>query len=208
MIPRMRGYAAGALTALLLAVPALAAAQNMDDMPGMKMTVAVAPIPAGSDYTAADVAFMQGMIIHHTQALRMAAMAPTHGAGKDVSIICKKITISQNDDITFMKTWLADRNQPAPAPDDPTMMAGMLTAAQMAQLDSARGTDFDRLFLQGMIQHHAGALMMVKDLFATPGAGQASEMFRFASDVDADQRAEIGRMQRILNSLKGSPART
>lgn len=179
----------------------------MGGMHGMKMSVAVAPIPPGSDYTAADVAFMQGMIIHHMQALRMAGMAPTHGAGKDVSIICKKIMISQTDDITFMKTWLADRHQPAPAPDDPTMMAGMLTPAQMAQLDSARGRAFDRLFLTGMIQHHTGALMMVKDLFATPGAGQASEMFRFASDVDADQRAEIGRMQHLLNSLQGSPAR-
>jgi uncharacterized protein (DUF305 family) len=204
---RWQAAAAAVGAGLMLGLPTLAAAQNMDDMPGMKMTVAVAPIPAGADYTAADVAFMQGMIIHHMQALKMAAMAPTHDAGRDVAIICKKITISQNDDITFMKTWLADRNQPAPAPDDPTMMAGMLTAAQMAQLDSARGRAFDRLFLTGMIQHHAGALMMVKDLFAAPGAGQASEMFRFASDVDADQRAEIGRMQKLLNSLQGSPAK-
>jgi uncharacterized protein (DUF305 family) len=177
----------------------------MSGMGSMRMSVSVGPIPPGSDYTAADVAFMQGMVVHHGQALRMAAMASTHGAGRDVSIVCHKILISQNDDITFMDTWLADRHQPAPDPKDlnPMMMPGMLTPAQMAQLDSARGPAFDRLFLTGMIQHHSGALMMVKDLFAVPGAGQAPEMFRFASDVDADQRAEIARMQGMLNSLKG-----
>ena len=178
---------------------------SMPGMPGMKMSVSVGPIPPGSDYTAADVAFMQGMIIHHGQALKMAAMAATHGASQSVTLLCKKITISQTDEITMMKTWLADRHQAAPDPNDPNpmLMPGMLTPAQMAQLDAARGTEFDSLFLTGMIQHHSGALSMVKDLFASPGAGQASEMFRYASDVDADQRAEIARMQGMLNSLKG-----
>ena len=135
----------------------------------------------------------------------MSAMAASHGASQGVALVCKKITISQTDEIGMMQVWLADRHQTAPDPDDPhpMMMPGMLTPAQMAQLDAAHGAAFDTLFLQGMIQHHIGALLMVKNLFATPGAGQASEMFRFASDVDADQRAEIDRMQHMLISLKG-----
>lgn len=166
------------------------------------MSMSEIKIPPGANYTAADVRFMQGMIHHHAQALRMAAMAPTHGAGPSVRILCEKINVSQKDEIALMSTWLKDRNQVVPDPNDPhpMMMPGMLTDAQLAALDQARDSTFDRLFLTGMIQHHEGAIQMVKDLFATPGAGQASEVFRFASDVDTDQRGEIARMQAMLAS--------
>ena len=166
------------------------------------MSMAEIKIPPGANYTAADVRFMQGMIHHHAQALKMAAMAPTHGAGPSVQLLCKKIDVSQKDEIAMMSTWLKDRNQAVPDPNDPhpMMMPGMLTDAQLTELDKARDSTFDRLFLTGMIQHHEGAIQMVKDLFATPGAGQASEIFRFASDVDTDQRGEIARMQAMLES--------
>ena len=166
------------------------------------MSMAEIKIPPGANYTAADVRFMQGMIHHHAQALKMAAMAPTHGAGPSVQLLCTKIDVSQKDEIAMMSTWLKDRNQAVPDPNDPhpMMMPGMLTDAQLTELDKARDSTFDRLFLTGMIQHHEGAIQMVKDLFATPGAGQASEIFRFASDVDIDQRGEIARMQAMLES--------
>lgn len=184
------------LLAIALAIGSGASAQ----MPSMSMPEV--KVPAGANYTVADVRFMQGMIHHHAQALEMAAMAPTHGAGASVALLCRKIDVSQRDEIKLMSTWLADRHQSVPDPGDPhpMMMPGMLTDAQMAELDRARGADFDRLFLTGMIQHHRGALRMVADLFATPGAAQAGEMFRFASDVDADQRAEIKRMEAMLQA--------
>jgi uncharacterized protein (DUF305 family) len=181
------------------AAPLLGACRG-NEKPAMSM--AEIKIPPGANYTAADVRFMQGMIHHHAQALKMAAMAPTHGAGPSVQLLCKKIDVSQKDEIALMSTWLKDRNQAVPDPNDPhpMMMPGMLTDAQLAALDQARDTTFDRLFLTDMIQHHEGAIKMVADLFATPGAGQASEMFRFASDVDADQRGEIQRMRAMLAS--------
>jgi uncharacterized protein (DUF305 family) len=169
--------------------------------------------------SAADVHFMQGMIAHHAQALVMAAMAPTHGASAKVLLLCKKIAISQHDEIVMMQNWLTERNQRAPDPKDPhfnempgmpgmqDMMPGMLSAEQLEQLDQAKDTAFDRLFLTFMIQHHQGALTMVADLFASPGAGQGADIFRYATDVDADQRAEIGRMQLMLNSSSGSQSR-
>lgn len=172
----------------------------------------------GTGFVVADAQFMQGMIGHHAQALVMAAWAPTHGASARVALLCRKIMISQHDEIVMMQNWLKDRNQSAPDPSampahdgmimsmaDPAMlMPGMLTAEQLKQLDQAKDTAFDRLLLTGMIQHHEGALKMVADLFATPSAGQGSEIFRYATDVDADQRAEIDRMQQMLNSSPGS----
>jgi uncharacterized protein (DUF305 family) len=162
-------------------------------------------IPATADYSEADVRFMQGMIHHHAQAIVMSAMAPTHGAGRLVALLCKKINISQSDEIRLMQTWLKVRNQPVPDPNaaHPMVMPGMLTPDQMKQLDAAHGTEFDRLFLTFMIQHHRGALTMVSDLF-DHGGGQPSEMFQYASDVNADQSGEIGRMQDMLTSLPGS----
>ena len=166
---------------------------------------------AGPGYTVADVRFMQHMIGHHAQALVMAAMAPTHGASDRMLQLAEKIDISQRDEIAFMKQWLAERGQAVP-PDDHmahSAMPGMLSAEQMARLDAARGAEFERLFLRFMIRHHEGALQMVDELFDAPGAGQDPDIFRFATDVDADQRDEIHVMQIMLDTLTNprSPAR-
>ena len=171
------------------------------------------PTPSGPPYTAADVKFMQGMIGHHAQALVMAAMAPTHGARAQVSLFCKKVIISQRDEIVFMQTWLKDRGKTVPDPaahmdmnmdmgDHSMLMPGMLTPEQMKQLDQAKDTTFDRLFLTFMIQHHQGALTMVAELFDSPGAGQTAEIFGYATGVDTDQRAEIERMEGMLSTLQ------
>ena len=172
--------------------------------------------------THADIAFMQGMIMHHAQAVEMTALIPSHTDNKDLHTLGARISISQSDEIKFMKRWLASRGQPtsmpmpdmssadanpnadAPASAHTMLMPGMLTPAQMDALRKATGADFDRLFLTGMIQHHGGALIMVKDLFDTPGAGQDAELFNFATDVDSGQRAEIRIMHAMLD--KESPA--
>ena len=157
----------------------------------------------------ADVQFMQGMIMHHAQAVEMTALIESHTENKDLRSLCARISSSQSDEIKFMKRWLASRGQPASQAmsDMPHMnmsheqmelMPGMLTREQMEALRKARGDSFDRLFLTGMIQHHGGALTMVKDLFDTAGAGQDAELFDFATDVDSGQRAEIRIMQRML----------
>jgi uncharacterized protein (DUF305 family) len=162
------------------------------------------PATAGPGYTVADVRFMQNMIGHHAQAITMAAMAPTHGASPDVRMLARKIDISQRDEIDLMKHWLNERRQAVPADGaaHAMMMPGMLNAEQLAQLDAARGVAFDRLFLGFMIRHHEGALEMVAELFRHSGAGQNSDIFRFATDVDADQRDEIYAMQRLLDLLQ------
>jgi uncharacterized protein (DUF305 family) len=158
---------------------------------------------AGPGYTVADVQFMQGMIGHHAQAVAMVAFVGTHGAGEQVAKLAQKIDISQRDEIGLMRRWLADRDQVVP--DDmhahAMQMPGMLSAEQLKQLDAARGREFDRLFLRFMIQHHEGALTMVEALFDSPGAAQDSEIFRFVTDVDFDQRAEIYVMQSMLDTL-------
>jgi uncharacterized protein (DUF305 family) len=162
------------------------------------------PATAGPGFTVADVRFMQHMIGHHAQALRMAAMVPSHGASEGVVRLARKIDISQRDEIAMMKRWLAERRQAVP--DDThshaMMMPGMLSAEQLAQLDAARGREFDRLFLTFMTRHHEGALQMVKELFRNPGAGQEPDLFRFVTDVDADQRDEILVMERLLHALR------
>jgi uncharacterized protein (DUF305 family) len=155
----------------------------------------------------AEVEFMQGMIMHHAQAVEMTALIPTHTQNKELRALGARINSSQSDEIKFMKRWLAARGEPLSMqmpdmpdmPDHhPTLMPGMLTAEQMNALRTAKDGEFDRLFLTGMIQHHNGALMMVKDLFDTPGAGQDAEVFNFATDVDTGQRAEIRIMQTLL----------
>jgi uncharacterized protein (DUF305 family) len=157
----------------------------------------------------ADVAFMQGMIMHHSQAVEMTALIPSHTTDQDVRSLGAKISSSQSDEIAFMKRWLAARGEPVamamtemPGMDrkgEPMApMPGMLTPQQMAALRRAKGEEFDRLFLTGMIQHHNGALVMVKDLFDTPGAGEDAELFDFATDADNSQRAEIKIMQGML----------
>jgi len=162
-------------------------------------------------YTAADVHFMKGMIHHHAQAIVMATWAQTHAARPDVQTLAQRIIVAQRDEIGFMQRWLRERHQEVPdalehaemGHDMPDMspselMPGMLTHEQMTQLDAARGTEFDRLFLTGMIQHHQGAITMVNQLFASPGAGEELYVFRFASDVNADQQTEIERMRLML----------
>jgi uncharacterized protein (DUF305 family) len=177
----------------------------------MPMTMPEVKIPAGANYTEADVRFMQGMMHHHAQAITMAAMAPTHGASARLALLAKKIDLSQRDEITMMKTWLESRHQAVPDLNGPhammMMMPGMLTPDQMKALDAAKDTAFDRLFLTGMIQHHQGAIKMVADLIKAGGA-QASEMFGYTSGIDNDQRAEISIMQQMLGSSpppKSSP---
>lgn len=153
------------------------------------------------------------MIGHHAQAIVLSGWAPTHGASHSVRTLAERIINAQQDEIITMQRWLRDRRQPVP--DGKTMgmkmvmdgvehvmlMPGMLTEAQMNQLDAARGPEFDRLFLIFMIQHHRGAVSMVKDLFDTYGAGQDETVFKFASDVNVDQTTEIARMARMLAAL-------
>lgn len=160
----------------------------------------------------ADVDFMQGMIMHHSQAVEMTALIPSHTENKDVRAIGARINSSQADEIRMMQRWLAARGQPTSMemPGMPGMdmhgnsiapMPGMLSAEQMDALRKAHGNQFDKLFLSGMIQHHGGALIMVKDLFSSAGAGQDAEIFDFATDVDNSQRAEIRIMQKLLEEL-------
>jgi len=157
----------------------------------------------------ADVLFMQGMIMHHAQAVEMTAMIDSHTENKDVRSLGARISRSQSDEIKFMRRWLASRGQSADIPhqhmthgnmshEAMALMPGMLTSEQMEALRKAKGEEFDRLFLKGMIQHHGGALTMVKDLFDTAGAGQDAELFNFVTDVDSGQRAEIRIMQGML----------
>lgn len=153
--------------------------------------------------TAADVRFMQGMIGHHAQALEMAALLPSRSSREDMRLLARRIEVSQADEITMMERWLEARGQKVPGPHahharGATLMPGMLTPEEMSRLAEAKGAAFDRLFLELMIKHHEGALIMVSDLFSNAGAGQEAEMFAFASDVDADQRMEIDRMRGML----------
>jgi uncharacterized protein (DUF305 family) len=160
-------------------------------------------IPAGAIYTVADVEFMQGMIAHHAQAIHMSRMAEAHKASPRLLKLATKIDQSQVAEIRIMQQWLRDNEQVAPDTSSwrSMPMAGMLTDAQLNALDAATGTDFDRKFLELMIQHHEGALQMVTDLFATPGAGQEVDVNVFANDVVTVQTAEIGIMRQMLAQL-------
>ena len=172
-------------------------------------------------YSDADVAFMTGMIPHHAQAVIMAGWAPSHGARHDVAVLCERIVVAQRDEIALMQNWLRDRGLPVPDATSTRMkmmmngmehdmlMPGMLTDEEMAALDRARGPEFDRLFLLGMIKHHQGAIDMVNTLFTSYGAAQDEMIFKFANDVYADQSTEIDRMKQMLaetpNPGGGSP---
>ncbi len=154
-------------------------------------------------YTAADVRFMQGMIGHHGQAVEMTALLKTRTSSEDMRKLALRIELSQTDEINMMNRWLEVRGQELPSPHamhmhGAALMPGMLTEEEMGRLAAAKGAEFDRRFLEGMIKHHGGALTMVKELLSIPGAGQDSEIFAFASDVDADQRMEIDRMAAML----------
>ena len=173
------------------------------------------PTPAGLGrlpFSDADVEFMSGMIPHHAQAVIMAGWAPSHGARQDVAILCERIVVAQRDEIAMMQTWLRDRSQFVPdaastrhrmkmnGVEHEMLMAGMLTDEEMAALDKARGPEWDRLFLTGMIKHHQGAIDMVDKLFKAYGAAQDETVYKFASDVYADQSIEIDRMHEMLGS--------
>ncbi len=161
----------------------------------------------GPGFTVADVRFMQMMIGHHAQALVMAEMAPTHGAGERLLLLAEKIEISQHDEIALMKRWLAERGQDVPdeAQIQAMRMPGLVSDEDLARLDAARGEEFDRLFLTLMIEHHVGAVQMVEELFDSPGAGQDSEIWAFANDVATDQLDEIGAMEAMLAELDTTP---
>jgi uncharacterized protein (DUF305 family) len=158
-------------------------------------------------HTAGDVQFMQAMIGHHSQAIEMVALLPSRTAREDMKLLAQRIEASQADEIELMRRWLEHRGAQVPAAhahhgSGPALMPGMLTRDEMGRLAAAHGAEFDRLFLELMIKHHQGALVMVRDLFATAGAGQEADIFAFASDVDADQRIEIARMGYMLQELQ------
>ena len=197
---------------MILAVSACAATQHT------AVSGSVAHTPADQTradagvqaYTQADVRFMQGMIHHHAQAVVMAGWAPTYASSEAVKILAGRIDVGQRDEIAFMERWLRERHElhedSMPGMNMPdTLMPGMLTPEQMQQLSSARGAEFDRLFLTFMIQHHRGALTMVDNLFSAQGAGQELYVFRFASDVSADQTTEIDRMRTMLTAHSTQP---
>lgn len=173
---------------------------------------------ARNPWTEADARFMSGMIPHHAQAIRMARWAATNGAGAELQALAARITNAQQDEILVMQHWLRDRHQPVPEADPAGMkmvmggeehhhlMPGMLIPDQMARLEAARGAEFDRLFLQLMIQHHKGAVAMVAELFSHDGAGLDDTVFKLASDINVDQTTEIARMQRLLLVRLGGKA--
>ena len=174
------------------------------------------PTPPGLGtlpYSDADVEFMSGMIPHHAQAVIMAGWAPSHGARPDVGVLCERIVVGQRDEILTMQTWLGDRGLTVPdatstrhkmtmnGTTHEMLMPGMLNDEEMAALDRARGPEFDRLFLEGMIRHHQGAIDMVDVLFKSYGAAQDETVFKFANDVQADQSVEINVMKDMLQQV-------
>jgi uncharacterized protein (DUF305 family) len=211
--------------AVILSLPNLARGQQpsvvQPGAPGKPSTQLPTNMPPAPmrEPTKADVEFMQGMIMHHSQAVEMTELLKTRSHNPEVLELGKKIDISQTDEMGFMKRWLQDRGKPIEMPMDMhgmdmkdmkgmdmssmmPAMPGMLTPAQMTALREATGPQFDHLFLTGMIQHHTGALTMVKELFETPGAAQDPWLFDFTSDVDNTQQAEIDIMRHMLAKEK------
>ena len=194
--------------------PVLAAGAGLV-VPGSPATAAALATAdsAARAFAPADVDFMQGMIPHHAQAVIMGRWAATHGARADVQRLCLRIVAAQSDEINIMRRWLGERKQDVPDSTatrhvmkmgDMThemMMPGMLSDDEMAQLDKARGSEFDRLFLNGMIRHHQGAISMVETLLQNGNAGHDESVFRFANDVVSDQSAEIAVMRRMLETV-------
>ena len=190
------------------------ATQNESDAAGIAQAAADS---VRYPYTRADIEFMSGMISHHAQAIAMSRWAPSHGASPEIIRLTERIINAQGDEIRLMQQWLKDRRQPVPEArptgtrmvmngvEHDMLMPGMLTPEQMQQLDASRGADFNRLFLQFMIQHHQGAVEMVKRLFGSYGAGQDLVVFKFASDVNVDQTTEIARMEKMLAAVLTSP---
>jgi len=158
---------------------------------------------SGPGHTQADVHFLHMMIPHHAQALEMTALASSRAAGEAVRQMALRMEISQRDEIAWIERWLRARGEAMPEAHHAMVMPGMLTPEEMDLLRSARGEEFDRLFLESMIRHHEGAITMVEALFATSGAAQQSEVFQFASEVESDQRMEIDRMSALLQTGGG-----
>ena len=208
-LPRTLRLAPAVLATAVLVAAGCASAGRPDSTagPASPAKVGIAAIK----HTGADVNFMRGMIHHHAQAVLMARWAPTHGAGADLQRLAERIVVAQQDEIALMQNWLKEKGEPVPEPSPGPMrmtmadgtahdmlMPGMLTEAELEQLDAARGVEFDRLFLTFMIRHHEGALDMVEELFGSNGAGQDEDTFRLASDVFADQTTEIRVMKEML----------
>ncbi len=214
----LSGLLFGAVITMFVAMPALG------QRPDPSAPVVVQPgapgqpsrqLPASTKgvlppQSAKNIEFMQGMIMHHAQAVEMTDLIASRSRNKDVALMGERVSLSQTDEMRFMKRWLQSQGKPAAMsmPDSHShhgghsmLMPGMLSPKQMEDLKNASGAEFDRLFLKGMIQHHEGALVMVKELFDSPGAGQDAELFNFASDVDSGQRAEIRIMQTLLTKI-------
>lgn len=204
---KTKNICAAALAGLLATTACSSAVARSD-----ARTIDLSPAPT-LPHTAADVHFMSGMIPHHAQAVVIAGWAVERSERSDVRILAERIIVGQRDEIALMQQWLRDRREAVPAADathlrmtmngmeHDMIMPGMLTEQELAQLDRARGTEFDRLFLTFMIRHHEGAITMVDQLFESAGAAQDEIVFRFASDVYADQTTEIDRMLTMLDSL-------
>lgn len=201
--------------------PAMAAGTGVQPVENGQTALSPAAVGnAGHEFTPADVDFMSGMISHHAQAVIMAGWAPTHGARSDVKLLCERIVVGQTDEIGLMQRWLRLHDLPVPdahdtkmhmkmnGADQTMMMPGMLTDAEMKALDQSRGSEFDRLFLTGMIRHHNGAITMVNKLFASTGAAQDEVVFKFANDVFADQSTEITRMTQMLSTVPSPKGNT
>jgi len=210
-----RSLAAALVAAAVAAFGAAPAAAQAGGHTHSHAPANLPPSAQGYAWTPADAHFMTAMIGHHAQAITMSRLAPTHGASPQVRTLAERIINAQQDEIATMQRWLRERGQPVPEPGAPMAampgmqhdahMPGMLTAEQMAQLEAARDTEFDRLFLTYMIQHHSGAMSMVQQLFGSWGAGQDEAVFKFASDVNVDQATEIARMQRMLAGVIFGP---
>ena len=208
-MPRLRGIAAG-----LIVVAAGASAAGAAPQSGKAPDPPARPDLVRAPYSQADIDFMTGMIPHHAQAVLIAGWAASHGANPQLQVLCERQVVAQRDEIELMRTWLRDRGQPVPdanathhkhkmgGVEHDMLMPGMLTAAELAQLDKARGAEWDRLFLKFMIKHHEGALKMVDDLFESYGALQDDDVYKLASDIYADQEIEIERMNQMLESLE------
>jgi uncharacterized protein (DUF305 family) len=208
------------LAALILAGVTLTACQSLSSQTGAPVVVTMgrpgeastsAPMSSAAKgvtlpHAPGDVAFISGMITHHAQAIEMVNLLKSRTDSESMRMMALRIEVSQNDEIAWMRRWLEERKQPLPAEHahhmPGGMMPGMLTDAEMTKLAAAKGPEFDRLFLEGMIKHHMGALIMVEELFNAPGSAQQADMFDFASHVDADQRMEISRMTQMLKDMK------
>jgi uncharacterized protein (DUF305 family) len=200
--PRFRG-----ILAALVATGAIAACGSHPREPEPTVPQPASPAP-GHPYTEADVRFMSNMIAHHAQAIVMAGWAPTHNASPAVRRLAERVVNGQEDEIATIQQWLRDRGLPVPDARAPmtraehhTLMPGMLTEPQMQQLNQSNRTEFDRLFLTFMIQHHRGAVTMVEELFGSHGAARDQTVFKFANDVNVDQSTEIERMERMLAAM-------